>query len=115
MSRKKRLISILILIAFWMLIIPIVVVNTVKSDAGMLVILLLFFAVYPVISAVVGILAGKDIKEFWFSPLLVAGLFWLFSSLVYQTVFPVIDSALYFIICTISMLISYFISKKGVR
>ncbi len=110
MNRKKRLLSILILITFTMLIIPLVTVDIVKADAGMLVTLLLFFVVHPIISVVIGILAGKEVKVFWFSPFLVAVSFWLFSSFTYQTAFPVVYSVAYLVICAISMLITWLVS-----
>ena len=83
MKRTKRAIVIITSIIVVMLIIPLITVNTVKADAGMLVTMLLFFAVNPVLSVAMGILSGKDIKFFWFTPLLVAGLFWAFSSFTY--------------------------------
>lgn len=78
MSRVKRGIMILAVIVISMLIVPMITIHTVKADAGMLVTLLLFFAVYPIVSVVVGVLAGKDIKFFWACPLVLAVLFWCF-------------------------------------
>ena len=59
MSRVKRSIIILALIVFFMLILPLITIHTVKADAGMLVTLLLFFVVHPAISIAVGILAWQ--------------------------------------------------------
>lgn len=113
MNRIKRGIIILAIIFVAMLIIPVITIHTVKADAGMLVTLILFFVVHPIISVIIGILAGKDIKFFWFSPILVGGLFWLFSCLAYQPAFPIVYSAVYFIICTLSMLITWFIRARN--
>lgn len=113
MSKIKRSIIILAIILTAMLIIPIITVNTVKSDAGMLVTMMLFFVVYPIVSIITGILAGKDIKFFWFTPILVAGLFWAFSSFTYVTAFPIVYSAAYLAICTISMLISWLATRNA--
>lgn len=113
MNRIKRTIVILAIIVATMLIIPLVAVNTVKADAGMLVAMMLFFLVYPVVSIVIGIIAGKDIKFFCFTPLLIAGLFWAFSSLTYKTAFPIVYSAIYFVVSAISMVITSAIAKKG--
>ena len=107
MSRVKRGIMILAVIVVSMLIVPMITIHTVKADAGMLVTLLLFFAVYPIVSVVVGVLAGKDIKFFWACPLVLAVLFWLFSCLTYETAFPIVYSAVYFVICVISMMITW--------
>ena len=108
MKRTKRAIVITTSIIAVMLIIPLITVNTVKADAGMLVTMLFFFVVNHVLSVAMGILSGKDIKFFWFTPLLVAGLFWAFSSFTYVTAFPIIYSVIYFIICVVSMTIANF-------
>jgi len=113
MSKIKRSIIIIALILTAMLIIKLITVNTDKSDAGMLVTMMLFFVVHPIVSIATGILAGKDIKFFWFTPILVAGLFWAFSSFTYVTAFPFVYSVAYLIICTISMLITWLITKKA--
>lgn len=112
MNRIKRAIVILAIIVITMLIIPLIAVNTVKADAGMLVAMMLFFFVYPAVSIVIGILAGRDIKFFWFSPILIAGLFWAFSSLTYETAFPVVYSAIYLVVSAISMVITWVIAKR---
>ena len=90
----------------------VIIANTVKADAGMLVTMMLFFVVHPIVSIVTGILAGKDIKFFWFTPILVACLFWAFSSFTYVTAFPIVYSAAYLVICAISMLITWFVIRK---
>ena len=113
MSKIKRAIIILAIILTAMLIIPLITVNTVKSDAGMLVTMMLFFVVHPIVSIATGILASKDIKFFWVTPILVAGLFWTFSSFTYVTAFPIVYSAAYLVICAISMLIAWLITKQA--
>lgn len=113
MNRIKRTIVILAIIVTTMLIIPLVAVHTVKADAGMLVAMMLFFLVYPVVSIVIGILAGRDIKFFWFSPVLVSGLFWAFSSLTYETAFPIVYSAIYLAVSAVSMLITWLVGKMA--
>ena len=113
MSKIKRAIIILAIILIAMLIIPLITVNTVKADAGMLVTMMLFFVVHPIVSIITGILAGKDIKFFWVTPILVAGLFWTFSSFTYVTAFPIVYSAAYLVICTISMLITWSVTRKA--
>ncbi len=112
MNRLKHLITIIAIILVTMLIVPLITINTVKADAGMLVTMMLFFIVHPFVSIVVGILAGRDIKFFWFSPILVAGLFWIFSCLAYEPAFPIIYSVIYLVISAISMLITWFLTKK---
>ena len=113
MSKIKRSIVIIAIILAAMLIIPLITVNTVKADAGMLVTMMLFFVVHPIASIATGILAGKDIKFFWPTPILVAGLFWAFSSFTYVTAFPIVYSVAYLVICTISMLITWLVTRKA--
>ena len=112
MGHTKRIIYVLTLIIASMLIIPLITINTVKSDAGMMVTLLLFFVLYPVVSVWLGIISGKDIKHFWFTPILVAVLFWLFSSITYKAAFPIVYSIMYFTVCSVSMLITVSITRK---
>ena len=112
MSRVKRSIIILALIVFFMLILPLITIHTVKADVGMLVTLMLFFVVHPAVSIAVGILAGKDIKFFWPAPAVVAALFWVFSTFTYDTAFPIVYSAAYLVISTISMLIVRLVTRK---
>lgn len=113
MNRAKRSIVIFAIIIITMLVIPLITVNTVKADAGMLVSMILFFLVYPTTSIIIGILAGRDIKFFWPSPVIIAGLFWAFSYLTYETAFPIVYSAIYFVISVVSMLITSIITKRA--
>jgi len=65
-----------------MLALPWLAVTFVKGDAGMAVCFLLFYAVNPVYSGIVGLFAGKDMKNSWFQPVISAALFlagtWIF-------------------------------------
>lgn len=112
MSFIKRIIVILTLIIVSMLIIPVITINTVKADAGISVALLLFFVVNPAASVCVGIISGRDFKRFWFTPILIAVLFWVFSSITYQTAFPIVYSIIYFVLSCISMLATWIIVRK---
>ena len=105
MTFWKRLITIFAVLIVSMLLIPLVAVHTVTADAGMAVTLLLFFVVYPVVSAWLGVLAGRDAKRFWYTPVLIAVLFWLFSSRTYETV-------IYLVISALSMVITRLWNKK---
>ena len=113
MSKIKRAIIIIAIILTAMLIIPLIAVNTVKADAGMLVTMMLFFVVHPIVSIATGILAGKDIKFFWPAPVVVAALFWVFSTFTYETAFPIVYSAAYLVIGTITMLITWGVTRKA--
>ena len=111
MSFLKKILVIISIIVFSMLIIPVVVVNTVKAEAGMAVVLVLFFILNPLISAFVGIISGRDIKHFWFTPFLIAFLSWLFSCVAYEVTFPFVYSVIYFVLCGVCMLLTRFVKK----
>ena len=112
MSRIKRFILILVLLVVFMFVIPIITANTVKADAGMLVVLIFFFVINPLLSVIIGIISGADICSFWFSPLLIGMLFWIFSSVTYRIAFPFIYSVAYLIITSVAMVITHFIKNK---
>ena len=72
----------LLMSAAVMVLLPWLTVTLVQSDAGMMVLLILFFAVNPGYSMAAGYYAGKQIRRFWWVPALCAGFFlagaWLF-------------------------------------
>jgi len=112
MKTLKRLLFILLILTVTMLGLPLLAVYTVKAEAGMLLMLCMFFVLYPAVSIVVGILAGKYIRKLWAVPLLVGVLFWCFSSLVYQTAFPIVYSLIYFVGCSISMVVTKLVTRE---
>ena len=110
MSVKKRIILIFSLLVTVMLVVPIVLLNTVKPDAQLAYVLLLFYAVNPVICALVGAISAKDIKHFWYTPVAVPLFFWLFSSITYRTNFTFAYFVPYFAICLVSMLVTLLVN-----
>ncbi|MBR5479001.1 MAG: hypothetical protein IKU84_02380 [Clostridia bacterium] len=112
MSKLKRIFIILASIVFSMLVVPLIAINTAAPDAGMFICLLLFFVAYPALAIFIGILSGKDLKHFWFSPIILAVLFWIFATLTFTNAFPILYSAIYFAICSISEIITHLITKK---
>lgn len=62
-----------------MFLLPWAAITFIPDDAGMAVILLLFFAIYPVYAITLGFFAGKNIKEMWSLPFITAALFLLGS------------------------------------
>lgn len=110
----SKMIRWLIASALIMFALPWSVVTFIKSDAGMAVCFILFFAVNPVFSVVLGILAGKDIKHLWSLPLISALLFlagtWTFFEFR-ETAF-LLYAAIYLILGASAMLISVFVKKK---
>ena len=97
-----------------MLALPWIAVTFVKGDAGMAVCFLLFFAVNPLYSMIIGAFAGKDVKHLWSLPVISAVLFligtWIFFDMG-ETAF-ILYAAVYLVIGIMAMLISMFIRKK---
>ena len=111
---KKNIILWLAASAVVMLAFPWLAVTFVKGDAGMAVCFLLFFAVNPLYSVIIGAFAGKDVKHLWSLPVISAVLFligtWIFFDMG-ETAF-ILYAAVYLIIGIMAMLISMFIRKK---
>ena len=97
-----------------MLALPWLAVTFVKGDEGMAVCFLLFFAVNPLYSVIIGAFAGKDVKHLWSLPVISAVLFligtWIFFDMG-ETAF-ILYAAVYLVIGIMAMLISMFIRKK---
>ena len=111
---KKNIILWLAASAVVMLAFPWLAVTFVKGDAGMAVCFLLFFAVNPLYSVLIGAFAGKDVKHLWSLPVISAVVFligtWIFFDMG-ETAF-ILYAAVYLIIGIMAMLISMFIRKK---
>ncbi len=111
---KKNIILWLAASAVVMLAFPWLAVTFVKGDAGMAVCFLLFFAVNPLYSVLIGAFAGKDVKHLWSLPVISAVLFligtWIFFDMG-ETAF-ILYAAVYLVIGIMAMLISMFIRKK---
>ena len=111
---KKNIILWLAASAVVMLAFPWLAVTFVKGDVGMAVCFLLFFAVNPLYSVLIGAFAGKDVKHLWSLPVISAVLFligtWIFFDMG-ETAF-ILYAAVYLIIGIMAMLISMFIRKK---
>lgn len=111
---KKSIILWLTVSAVVMLALPWIAVTFVKSDAGMAVCFLLFFAVNPLYSIVIGAFAGKDIQHIWSLPVISSVLFllgtWIFFDMR-ETAF-ILYTSVYLVLGITAMLISMFIRKK---
>lgn len=111
---KKTFIQWLIISAIIMLMLPWLAVTFVKSDAGMAVCFMLFFAVNPVYFVVIGVFAGKDMKHLWSLPVVSAILFLIGTGVFFdmgETAF-ILYAMIYLILGVLSMLLSMLISKK---
>lgn len=111
---KKNIILWFAASAVVMLAFPWLAVTFVKGDAGMAVCFLLFFAVNPLYTVIIGAFAGKDVKHLWSLPVISAVLFligtWIFFDMG-ETAF-ILYAAVYLVIGIMAMLISMFIRKK---
>lgn len=111
---KKNIILWMAASAVVMLAFPWLAVTFVKGDAGMAVCFLLFFAVNPIYSVIIGVFAGKDIRHLWSLPVISAVLFligtWIFFDMG-ETAF-ILYMVAYLALGIAVMLISMFIRKK---
>ena len=111
---KKKYIMWFILSAFVMLLLPWVAVTLVKGDAGMAACFVLFFAVNPLYSIVIGIFAGRNFKEMWSLPVISAVLFllgtWIFFDMGERAF--LMYAGIYLIIGIVVMFVSALISKS---
>mgnify|MGYP007033166801 CR=1 FL=1 len=97
-----------------MLALPWLAVTFVKGDAGMAVCFLLFFAVNPLYSVIIGAFAGKAVKHLWSLSIVSAVLFltgtWIFFDMG-ETAF-ILYAVVYLALGIAAMLISMVIRKK---
>ena len=104
----------LVLSAFIMTALPWLTVTFIRSDAGMAVCFLLFFAVNPAWSIILGVLAGENLQKQWSLPVLSAAFFlagtWLFFDMG-ETAF-LLYAGIYLVLGTGCMLISSAVRKK---
>ena len=110
----KRFFLLLAASAFIMLALPWSAVTFVKGDAGMAVVFVLFFAVDPAWSLILGILGGGEPKAAWCLPVLSAGLFlagtWIFFD-IGETAF-LLYAAIYLAIGLAAMLVTALVRRK---
>ena len=71
-------------IIFVMFVIPFITVKVVRSDAGMAVCFILFYAVDPLLSAVIGWLSANDFKNRWFMPIVNAAAFLISTWILFE-------------------------------
>ena len=109
---KQNIVLWLVASAVVMLAFPWLAVTFVNGDAGMAVCFLLFFAVNPLYSVLIGAFSGKDIRRLWSLPVISAALFligtWIFFDMG-ETAF-ILYAAVYLALGIAAMLI-----KKKMR
>lgn len=98
-----------------MLVLPWLAANFVNANEGMAVLFILFFIVNPIYVIAAGAFAGKNIKSFWYLPVITSVLFLIGISVMYQA----FDSAfimyavVYLCLGMISAMISRLLRKKS--
>ena len=114
---KKKYIMWLILSIVVTILLPWAAVTFVKGDAGMAACFLLFFAVNPLYSIVIGIFAGRNLKEMWSLPVISAVLFllgaWIFFNMG-ESAF-LMYAGIYLVIGIVAMFVSILISKRALK
>ncbi len=107
----------LVISALIMLALPWLVVTFVKGDGGMAICFLLFFAVNPIYSVIIGAYAGKDVRMLWSLPVLSAIFFlagtWVFFDMGEMAF--ILYASVYLVLGIAAMLVSAFFWKKRQR
>ena len=97
-----------------MLVLPWLAISFVKGDAGLAVCFILFFAVNPIYSVIMGVFSGKNIKSLWGMPVISAVLFllgsWIFFSMGEKAF--ILYAGVYLILGIAAMAISMIIHRK---
>ncbi|MEY8391152.1 hypothetical protein AALA98_07250 [Lachnospiraceae bacterium 45-W7] len=111
---KNKFIFWLIVSLLIMFIAPWMAITFIDSDAGMAVCFLLFFAINPIYSIVIGIFAGRNLKSLWEMPVVSAVLFligsWIFFDIGEKAF--IIYALIYLILGAAAMLVSTLIHRK---
>ena len=111
--KKKLIISFVTMLAVLFLLL-FIFIKTTKPHEFMGIMILLFFGVNPITTAIINSMIGKDIKRIWWMPLLFSIVFLLSYWLVLEEIILdlIIYAGIYLIIGFVFMLISLFITNK---
>lgn len=106
--RMRKIICSIGIILAVMFLLPLAVSKFAPANAGMALCFILFFAINPIFSVLVGIYSGLDIKKMWCIPFVLALVFLLSSWLLFDMGEPtfIIYSGVYLIISIITVLIT---------
>ena len=114
---KKKIIFSFIIMFIVLLILPFICVKTVKPHEFMGLMILLFFIINPITSAIINSIIGKDIKKMWWMPIMFCIIFLLSYWLVLEEI--ILDlmfyAIIYLIIGIVFMLLSFFIARRKYR
>lgn len=65
---------------------PALTIWVISAEAGMLVCMILFFAVNPIFSVALGIFSGRNIEKRWYLPVFFAVAFLICTILIFETI-----------------------------
>lgn len=110
----KKIVYYLTASIFLLFIVPWLAVTFAASDAGMIISILLLFAVNPMYSIFVGIVAGKHMKTLWWLPLVTTLIFLAGAWTVWDMGEPafLLYGGCYLLISSVAMLLRAFANKK---
>ena len=116
-NMKNNFILWFIISAVIMLALPWLAVSFIKGDGGMAVCFILFFAINPIYSVIMGVFAGKNVKRLWGMPVISAVLFllgsWIFFSMGEKAF--ILYAGVYLILGIAAMAVSMIIHRKAQR
>ena len=114
MKLKNKLIITITILLVVLLILPLILVNLAKPYKVMGIMMLLFFVVNPITTAIINFMVGKDLKKIWWMPILFSIVFLLCYWIVLKEV--ILDllfyAGIYLIIGLVFMIISVFVTKR---
>ena len=110
----KKIVYCLTASVFLLFILPWLAVTFAANDAGMILSVLLLFAVNPMYSIFVGIAAGKHVKTLWWLPLITTLIFLAGAWTVWDMGEPafLLYGGCYLLISSAAMLLRAFANKK---
>ena len=116
-NMKNNFILWFIISAVIMLALPWLAVSFIKGDGGMAVCFILFFAINPIYSVIMGVFAGKNVKRLWGMPVISTVLFllgsWIFFSMGEKAF--ILYAGVYLILGIAAMAVSMIIHRKSQR
>ena len=114
MKIKKKIFIFLTIMFIVLFILPFILINISKSHEFMGIMIMLFFVVNPITTAIINSMIGKDIRKLWWVPILFCVSFLLSYWLILEEIILdlIIYALFYLIIGLIFMIGSLIVVKK---
>ena len=112
LKKKIKIMSVIMLTVLFIL--PLILINIVKSYEFMGIMIILFFVVNPITSVIINSMIGKDIKRIWWIPIFFCIIFLLSYWIILKEIILdlIVYTIGYLVIGVIFMFVSFFSSKK---